>query len=108
YFAIASSQYGAVTSSVIELVVVSQAPLFTSFLGGETVFIAGQANSLDGTAYAGPPPTYKWYRNGMLLPDQQGPILTLSNTLLSDAGSYSVVASNEIGMNTNGPILVTV
>ena len=108
YFAVGFSRYGSVTSSILSFVVVSQAPQFNSFLGGETVFIAGQANSLDGNAYGGPPPTYQWYRNGMLLPDQQGPILTLSNTLLSDAGSYSVVASNDIGMNTNGPILISV
>ena len=108
YFAVGCNQYGCVTSSVVKLTIISQAPFFRSFLGGERVFVAGQTNSLDGTASAGPPATYQWYHDGVLIPGEQNPVLTLPNTLLSDAGHYSVVASNVVGMATNGPVLISV
>ncbi len=40
---------------------------------------------------------YEWYRGDVLLPDVDGPQLTLGNLTPADAGNYRVVISNPVG-----------
>ena len=47
------------------------------------------------------PMTYQWSYLGMVLPEQTNATLTLSNVEMLDAGSYSLVAGNEVGSTTN-------
>ncbi|MDV7401822.1 immunoglobulin domain-containing protein, partial [Arthrospira platensis SPKY1] len=46
---------------------------------------------------AEPYPDFAWYKDGVLLPDATGPILTLNGVTTADAGSYHVVLSNVVG-----------
>jgi uncharacterized delta-60 repeat protein len=57
---------------------------------------------------------YQWFKNGVTLLDggnitgANGPSLTVRNLLVADAGTYSVVASNELGNVTSVVAVVSV
>lgn len=41
-----------------------------------------------------PPPTYQWYKDGVLIPGETQSFLYIPETLPSDRGNYSCEASN--------------
>ncbi len=51
---------------------------------------------------------YQWLRNGTPLAGATNGLLTLSGLTLADAGSYTLVASNSIGVTTGDPAFLTV
>lgn len=51
---------------------------------------------------------YRWRLNGALLPNATGAVLTLTNVQTSDAGNYSVIASNAFGAATSAVATVSV
>ncbi len=51
---------------------------------------------------------YEWYRGEMLLPEADGPTLTLSNVTAADAGDYRVVISNSGGSTNSMSATLTV
>jgi hypothetical protein len=50
---------------------------------------------------ANPAPSYRWWRNGRPLEQARGDALSIERMQWEDAGRYSVVASNRVGMVTN-------
>ena len=70
-------------------VITSQPQNATATTGGSTQFNV--------TATGAPAPTYQWYFNGTAFVGATNPVLGLANVHSSDAGSYSVVASNALG-----------
>lgn len=62
------------------------------------------------TAIAGgtPAPTYQWYKGATLLAGQTGTSLTLNRVQPTDAGSYTVVATNPAGSATSNAATLTV
>ncbi len=70
-------------------VITSQPQNATTNPGGSTQFTV--------TASGAPTPTYQWYFNGTAFVGATNPVLSLANVRSSDAGSYSVVASNDLG-----------
>ncbi len=78
------------------------------------VFVpASQSVPLHGTANlvvsaAGTVPlSYQWKLNGTNLPGATGPVLTLANLQISQAGSYSVTVSNSVTSITSTNAVVT-
>jgi hypothetical protein len=67
----------------------------------------GQQLSLSVTA-TGSSLTYRWFKDGVALSGATNPTYTVSSAALSDAGSYTVTASNELGSATSQPAIVTV
>jgi len=68
---------------------ISSQPTSTTVTEGQSVTFSVSAT---GTA----PLSYQWQRNGVNLPAETGPTLTLRNVASSQAGSYTVVVSNSV------------
>ena len=58
---------------------------------------AGHAVTLTVTASGAPAPTFQWKKNGVNIPGAVGGTYTIANAALSDAGNYTVVATNSDG-----------
>ncbi len=54
------------------------------------------------------PITYQWNFNGAPIPDATSNTLSLTGIKLSDAGSYTVIATNSIGSTTSSVAVLTV
>jgi hypothetical protein len=72
-----------------------------------TVF-AGNSITFTAIANGTQPLNYQWYYNSTNIPGANGPTLTLTNVALSQAGNYSVQASNAAGGITSAPAILTV
>ena len=55
-----------------------------------------------------PEPTLQWFRNGFVLSGATGSTLTLTGVFSSDAGDYTVTASNDLGRVTSNKATLTV
>jgi len=74
----------------------------TSVNVGDTVKMTVTA---DGTA----PFTYKWYKNGVLIPGQTGATYAIPVAALTDAGTYTANVANSAGSyTTNTPAVISV
>jgi len=51
--------------------------------------------------------SYQWQRNGLDLPGQNHPMLTISDTKISDVGIYTVVVSNNAGSTLSRPAVIS-
>jgi hypothetical protein len=86
----------------------SQAPLIVSPPANATNSIGAMA-TFSSFAAGAPPLAYEWTFNGTNLTDNgniigsRSNLLTLSNLLFAEAGSYSVVVSNAYGAVTSAP-----
>ncbi len=68
----------------------------------------GQSITLSVTATGIPPPTYQWYRNGIVISGATAESYTFTPYSTSDQAAYSVTVSNALGSITSDVILVTV
>jgi uncharacterized repeat protein (TIGR03803 family) len=90
----------------LSLSIARQPASSTNFLGTSASFI--------GTAIGAAPPTYQWQKNGTDLTDGgtvSGSLtcdLQLTNLSSSDEGSYTVIASNSVGVVTSAVAVLTV
>jgi hypothetical protein len=108
YYVVVTNRYGAATSDIASLTVQTFPPSITSqpqstnaYVGSVVSFRVGAS----GTA----PLSYQWRKNGVALP-VVGTVnaLTLLSAQLSDAGTYSVVVTNQYGAVTSAPAVLTV
>jgi sugar lactone lactonase YvrE len=60
------------------------------------------------TASGSPEPTLQWFRNGSAISGATGSTLTLAGVLSSDAGDYTVTASNDLGSVTSNKATLTI
>ena len=60
------------------------------------------------TASGSPEPTLQWFRNGSAISGATGSTLTLAGVLSSDAGDYTVTASNDLGSVTSNKAALTI
>lgn len=59
-------------------------------------------------AAGAPAPTYQWYLNGVVLSAGNGTTLTLTNIQPSNAGTYTVTVSNDLGTVTSNAAMLTI
>jgi hypothetical protein len=69
---------------------------------------AGQSGLLSVSALGSAPLTYQWRKNGVLIANVTGSVLSLANAQISDTGSYSVTVSNAAGSVTSATASVAV
>jgi hypothetical protein len=102
YSVVVSNSAGSTTSDNAALTVVpaASAPTFTTQPASQTV-TAGSAVTFAALASGSPAPAYQWQMNGMNIPGATGTSYTITNTGLSNAGSYTLVASNTAGSATS-------
>jgi len=105
YYCIVSNDYGQDQSSDMVLIV-QYAPEFISQSGPTTASV-GVHTTLFVVVDALPAATYRWYKNGNLIP---GAITSIYEFFAGDqdAGTYTCVASNVVGDAESSPIVVTV
>ncbi|HEU5396553.1 MAG TPA: immunoglobulin domain-containing protein, partial [Verrucomicrobiae bacterium] len=106
YSVIITNSYGAIASSnatlaVTALAITSQ-PQNQSVLGGATASFAVTVNGQS-------PLAYQWLFNGTILSDATNNPLVLSNALVSESGTYSVIVTNAYGSiaSSNATLTVT-
>ena len=74
-------------------------PVFTDALG-DLVAYSNRGFTLNALAAGAPPLSYQWRFNGVDLPAATGGTFTLASVQPTNAGLYSVVVSNALGVNT--------
>ncbi|MBS0662520.1 MAG: immunoglobulin domain-containing protein [Verrucomicrobia bacterium] len=109
YVLVATNSAGSASSSPATLGVqpLTVAPSFTSQPASQTATVGGTVN-FSAAASGVPAPTYQWRKDGADLPGATGATLTLGSVQNSDAGSYTVVASNSAGSVTSSAATLTV
>jgi len=96
YFAVVTNVFGAITSSVTHVFVDARPPNIFSLTYNPEVEVGGQINiqaSVDGLPY----PVLQWQFNGHDIPGGTNSILSIDNAQLTNAGTYTVIASNAYG-----------
>ena len=105
YSVVVSNSAGTVTSSNAQLkvlaLVINTNPQSQTVFGGGTVSLGVSCQSVL-------PLAYQWRLDGTNLPGATGNPLVLSNVVMSQAGTYSVVVSNSAGTVTSSNALLTV
>ncbi|GAB3915536.1 hypothetical protein GCM10028804_00080 [Larkinella terrae] len=84
------------------------APLTITTQPADAATVCAGASVSTSVGVSGNARTYQWYRNGLVLPQQNQPTLALTGVKLSDAGSYSVVVSNSVSSDTSAIFQLTV
>jgi hypothetical protein len=107
---VVSNEYGVETSAPPALLTVSltaEVPAITNAAANVTAYVNGQVTFAAISPTGTEPFTFQWYYGGASLTDgvkyegSAGPSLTISNLLISDSGSYYLVASNAAGFASN-------
>lgn len=106
YTVTATNTLGSVTSSAAVLIV-NQAPLFTTQPASKTV-IAPASATFAAAASGFPVPTYQWQKGGVNITGATSATLTIATTSLADADTYTCVATNSIGTATSNGAVLTV
>ena len=70
--------------------------------------VAGESITLNVRVAAIPAATFQWSRNGAAIPGATGAILNLNRARTSEAGSYTVTATNSSGRVTSIPAAITI
>jgi polygalacturonase len=109
YSVIVSNAIGTVTSSNAVLTVNTNpvAPLFLTQPSSVSVVVGGNA-SFSATAIGTTPITYQWFQNSASISGATSSNLTLASVQFSNAGTYTLVASNSIGSTTSSNAILTV
>lgn len=83
------------------------APVFTTQPQDATV-TAGASVTLTAAASGVPTPTYQWKKDGVEITGATNATLSFSSVQTTDAGTYSVVATNSAGTATSSDAVLTV
>lgn len=86
---------------------VNTAPSITSQPQSQTVSEGGSV-TFSAAASGSPTPTFQWKKNGADIGGATGSSYTIASTVLGDAGSYTVTASNAAGSATSNTATLTV
>ncbi len=109
YSVVVSNTAGSVISSnaVLTVNTTPAAPLFIPQPASLHVY-AGDTATFTAAAVGTQPITYQWNKNAAPISGANSTALTLTNVQPSDAGTYTVVASNSIGVTTSTNAVLTV
>jgi len=109
YTVIATNAAGSATSNAATLTVniPTTAPSITQNPQSQTV-TAGNSVTFSAAASGTPAPSLQWRKNNVNIPGANGSSLSLNNVQLSDAGSYTLVATNAAGAVASNAATLTV
>ena len=111
YTLVATNSGNTATSNPAQLTVTvvatNVAPQFTAQPVAQTVTI-GAGASFSATASGTPTPTYQWSKNGSVLVGATASTYTIASTALTDAGTFTVVATNAAGSASSNAVTLTV
>ena len=108
YTVVATNAVSSTTSSAAVLTVSATqiAPAITTQPLSQTA-VVGDTVTFTASASGTPTPTFQWQKSGTAIAGA-GATLTLNNVQLTDAGSYTVVATNLAGTATSSAAVLTV
>jgi uncharacterized protein (TIGR02145 family)/uncharacterized repeat protein (TIGR02543 family) len=86
-----------VRSAIVSFTTAGSGPSITTNLPATIKIIEGTTLSLKIVAVSTPSPTFKWYKDDVLLTGQTGAELIKSNVTAGDSGTYYVIVNNGIG-----------
>lgn len=104
-------QTGSATSNGAELIVVGPSPLVAPVFATQPLGVSvqvGQSVTLTAEATGNPTPSYQWKKDGVAISGAILPAFGLGPVRLTDAGTYTVVATNSAGSATSAPAIVRV
>lgn len=108
YTVVITNVFGAVTSAPAVLTVTPIFPPVITTPPQALTVVAG-SNATFSVAVSGTGPfSYQWVRNGVALPGNDAPMLTITNASLADAGGYFVQVFNSAGLASSTPVTLTV
>src|SRR5664280_2588201 len=109
YTVVATNSAGSVTSNgaVLTVNAAAVAPAFTTQPTSQTV-TAGAAVTFTAAAGGTPAPAYQWQNNGANWAGATSASYTIASVAMSDAGTYTVVATNSAGSVTSNGAVLTV
>jgi hypothetical protein len=106
YQVVVTNSLGSATSSVAALTV-RVPPSFATQPQSATNLV-GTTASFTSSASGTPAPSYQWRFNGVPISGATGPGLSIPNVQLTNAGNYTVVATNAAGIATSAVAVLTV
>jgi pectate lyase len=109
-YSVVVSNFVNTTSSAYAVLTVNTnpvAPSFTSQPASQVVLTGGTA-VFNATAAGTAPITYQWTKNGSPIPSATSSTLTLFNVQSTDAGSYTLTATNSVGGAASSAAVLTV
>ncbi|HUJ44066.1 MAG TPA: immunoglobulin domain-containing protein [Opitutaceae bacterium] len=109
YTVVASNSAGSITSAGATLVVTTavSAPVITMQPVSQTV-TAGTSVTFTVAASGSPTPTFQWRKNGTSIGGATNASYTIASVASTDAGTYTVVATNSAGSATSNGAILTV
>jgi len=112
YTVVVTNSVGSATSSSALLIVnpappIDVAPAITAQPQSVTA-VAGSTVALAVVATGTPAPTYQWRKDAVALPGATDSTLVLPSVTATNAGTYTVVATNSVGSATSNPGTLTV
>lgn len=106
YHCVITNGAGSATSVSASLVV--QVPPLITVQPTNTVVFAGTTVTFTAEAKGVPSPAYRWFKNGLAVPNGLSPSLFLVNAQPSDNGDYYVAVTNLVGAVTSQVANLTV
>ncbi len=102
YIVVATNSQGSATSNIATLTVnaANVAPTFTTQPSSQSV-APGAAVMLSAAASGTPTPTYQWRKGGVNIAGATSSSFSIASVAASDAGDYTVVATNSQGSATS-------
>jgi hypothetical protein len=108
YTVVATDSNGASLSTPATLsVLTGTLPVFTRTPVATTA-VVGQSVTLSGAATGSPTPTYQWRKDGFAIAGATSSTLVFNSIQSTDAGTYSLVATNTIGSAVTAGVMLTV
>ncbi|MFI5335262.1 MAG: immunoglobulin domain-containing protein [Opitutales bacterium] len=106
YSVVVSSAYGSATSTTVSLTV-NVPPSITSQPASQSVTVGGSVSfAVSATGSGGI--SWQWYKDTVAIPGATAATYGIGTVLLTDAGSYTAVATNSTGSATTNAAVLTV
>lgn len=107
YAVVLNNTYGAVTSSIVALTVMTGPPVFVQAPQAIQRFAGGTA-TFTTTASGSPPLSYQWSFNDISVPGATASSYTVSGVGAGDVGNYSVLVTNPYGSTNSAAAALTI
>ena len=107
YRVVVSNAAGTVTSSIASVSVTNTPPAITSQPTSQFA-VAGQSVTLGITTTGTTPMTFQWRKNGVAIAGATSASYVINSASASDAGRYTVVATNVVGSVTSSEAVLSI
>ena len=104
---VVANQLGSITSQAAVLTA-NSTPAVSTNVTGRHLVTTGQSLNLVATAAIPGPISFQWLRNGLVIPGATNATFALAAATWRDAGTYQVLATNNVGPAASAPIFAVI